>query len=252
MMQQGQVDAISTDDVVLQGLARQDPTVDVVGESLGVEPYGVGIKKDNDDLVRFVNGALDEMRADGTWERLYDRWLRSLGPSPGPPASEVSGLMTMLRHRRRSTANSLHAHRKSPPCRRRWWSWTTIPGSSTCDATADRRDRAAVGSGGERTRPAVGRPGRMTSILESARTARAAVQARRRRSRRVDAAAARAPLELAERSRWREDDRVRRTVEYAGLADRRSDAHDYPAVVEFLDAVDEINTTGRETDSRRR
>ena len=85
MMQQGQIDAISTDDVVLKGLARQDPDVDVVGESLGIEPYGVGINQDNDDLVRFVNGALTEIRDDGTWERLYDRWLRSLGPSPGPP-----------------------------------------------------------------------------------------------------------------------------------------------------------------------
>ena len=85
MLQQGQVDAISTDDVVLKGLARQDPDVDVVGESLGIEPYGVGVKKDNDDLVRFVNGALAEIRSDGTWERLYEKWLRSLGPSPGPP-----------------------------------------------------------------------------------------------------------------------------------------------------------------------
>ena len=87
MMQQGQADAISTDDVVLKGLARQDPDVDVVGESLGVEPYGVGIKKGSDDLVRFVNGALEDIRDDGTWERLYDTWLHSLGPSPRPPAA---------------------------------------------------------------------------------------------------------------------------------------------------------------------
>ena len=85
MLQQGQVDAVSTDDVVLKGLARQDPDVEVVGESMGIEPYGVGVKLENDDLVRFVNGALEDIRADGTWERLYDRWLPSLGPSPGPP-----------------------------------------------------------------------------------------------------------------------------------------------------------------------
>lgn len=85
MLQQGQVDAISTDDVVLAGLARQDPNVEVVGPSLGLEPYGVGIRKGDDDLVRFVNGALERMRADGTWERLYQTWLRDLGPSPGPP-----------------------------------------------------------------------------------------------------------------------------------------------------------------------
>ena len=90
MLQQGQVDAISTDDVVLSGLAAQDPNVEVVGPSLGVEPYGVGIKKESSDLVRFVNGALDEMRDDGTWERLYEARLRSLGPSPGPPTARYA------------------------------------------------------------------------------------------------------------------------------------------------------------------
>jgi polar amino acid transport system substrate-binding protein len=87
MLQQGQVDAISTDDVVLSGLAKQDPNVVLVGDSLADEPYGVGIRKGNDDLVRFVNGVLARIGADGTWERLYDRWLRSLGPSPGPPTA---------------------------------------------------------------------------------------------------------------------------------------------------------------------
>ena len=85
MLQQGQVDAISTDDVVLAGLAAQDPNVEVVGASIAVEPYGIGIKKENSDLVRFVNGVLDRMRDDGTWERLYDtRICASLGPSPEP------------------------------------------------------------------------------------------------------------------------------------------------------------------------
>lgn len=86
MLQQGQVDAISTDDSVLAGLAKQDPNVEIVGPSMGIEPYGIGVKRENGDLVRFVNAALERMRADGTWERLYDRWLLSLAPSPGPPA----------------------------------------------------------------------------------------------------------------------------------------------------------------------
>ena len=85
MLQQAQVDAISTDDAVLWGLKKQDPNVDLVGESIGLEPYGIGINKDNTDLVRFVNGVLAEMRADGTWQRLYDKWLIEFAPSPGPP-----------------------------------------------------------------------------------------------------------------------------------------------------------------------
>ena len=30
-------------------------------------------------------GVLARVRGDGTWEHLYDTWLRDLGPSPGPP-----------------------------------------------------------------------------------------------------------------------------------------------------------------------
>jgi polar amino acid transport system substrate-binding protein len=85
MLQQGQVDAISTDDSVLKGLAAQDPTMDVSGESIAKEPYGVGVNADHEDLVRFVNGVLEKIRRDGTWQRLYDAWLEKLGPSPGPP-----------------------------------------------------------------------------------------------------------------------------------------------------------------------
>jgi polar amino acid transport system substrate-binding protein len=87
LLQQGQVDAISTDDAVLAGLVRQDPNVEMGNASLGDEPYGVGVKKENSDLVRFVNGVLEEMRDDGTWERLYEARLQSLGPSPGPPTA---------------------------------------------------------------------------------------------------------------------------------------------------------------------
>jgi polar amino acid transport system substrate-binding protein len=87
MLQQGQVDAISTDDAVLAGLAAQDPNIEVVGPSMAVEPYGIGIKKENSDLVRFVNGVLEQLRDDGTWQQLYETRLRTLGPSPGPPAA---------------------------------------------------------------------------------------------------------------------------------------------------------------------
>ncbi|MBC2639588.1 MULTISPECIES: glutamate ABC transporter substrate-binding protein [unclassified Rhodococcus (in: high G+C Gram-positive bacteria)] len=85
VLQQRQVDAVTTDDTILAGLASQDPYLDIVGDSMGAEPYGIGITKTNDDLVRFVNGTLERIRRDGTWTEMYDRWLSMLGPSPGPP-----------------------------------------------------------------------------------------------------------------------------------------------------------------------
>ncbi|MBF6437448.1 glutamate ABC transporter substrate-binding protein [Nocardia cyriacigeorgica] len=85
VLQQRQVDAVSTDDSILAGLAAQDPYTHIVGPSISDEPYGIGISKGNDDLVRFVNKTLARIRADGTWTRIYDRWLSVLGETPRPP-----------------------------------------------------------------------------------------------------------------------------------------------------------------------
>lgn len=84
-LQQGQADAISTDDSILAGLNAQDPYLEIVGGFLSSEPYGVGVNLTNTDLVRFVNNTLERIRTDGTWNELYQRWLSVLGPSPGPP-----------------------------------------------------------------------------------------------------------------------------------------------------------------------
>ena len=84
MLQQGQADAVSTDDAILAGLAEQDPWVSVIGPSLGEENYAVGIAKGHDDLVRFVNGVLEKLRSSGQWQQMYTRWLSILGPGYPP------------------------------------------------------------------------------------------------------------------------------------------------------------------------
>ncbi|MFL6076021.1 MAG: glutamate ABC transporter substrate-binding protein [Mycobacteriales bacterium] len=85
MLEQNQVEAISTDDSILIGLAAQDPYTEMVGPRFTDEPHGLAIARTSPELVRFVNGVLERMRADGTWNRLYDHWLTPLGPNPGPP-----------------------------------------------------------------------------------------------------------------------------------------------------------------------
>ncbi|MGW0163397.1 glutamate ABC transporter substrate-binding protein [Mycobacterium sp. NPDC003323] len=86
-LQQRQVDAVSTDDSILAGLVSQDPYLHIVGPSMNQEPYGIGINKDNEGLVRFVNGTLERIRRDGTWNTLYRKWLTVLGPTPAPPVA---------------------------------------------------------------------------------------------------------------------------------------------------------------------
>jgi polar amino acid transport system substrate-binding protein len=89
-LQQRQVDAVSTDDSILAGLVVQDPYLHIVGPSLNEEPYGIGISLQNTGLVRFVNGTLERVRADGTWNTLYRKWLTALGPAPAPPVARYS------------------------------------------------------------------------------------------------------------------------------------------------------------------
>jgi polar amino acid transport system substrate-binding protein len=87
LFQQGAVDAITGDDTVLAGLAAQDPYADVVeAPAFTAEPYGLGVNQKNVDFVQFVNGVLDDMRADGRWTKSYNTWLAdSLGKAPAPP-----------------------------------------------------------------------------------------------------------------------------------------------------------------------
>ncbi|MCO1657481.1 glutamate ABC transporter substrate-binding protein [Pseudonocardia humida] len=84
-MQQGAVEAVSSDDIILAGLAAQDPQTEVVGRVLATAGYGVGMRKDAPDLVRFVNGVLEQGRDDGSLEESFQRWLGpQLDPAPPP------------------------------------------------------------------------------------------------------------------------------------------------------------------------
>ncbi|GAA3556718.1 glutamate ABC transporter substrate-binding protein [Microlunatus spumicola] len=87
LFQQGQVDAITGDDTVLAGLAAQDPYAVVPEQkAFTAEPYGLGMNAKDVDLVRFVNARLAQMRADGEWKTIYDRWFAEpLGEAPAPP-----------------------------------------------------------------------------------------------------------------------------------------------------------------------
>ena len=88
MLQQGQVDAMSTDDTILSGMQLQDPNdTQLVGAPFTDEPYGIAMSKNHPDLVRFVNGVLQKMRDDGTLHGIYVKWLQGNAP-PTPPTAK--------------------------------------------------------------------------------------------------------------------------------------------------------------------
>ena len=70
----GTVDAVTTDDIILAGLAAipaNEGKVKVVGNPFSEENYGVGIPQDSDKC-EAINEAITEMIEDGTWQELLD------------------------------------------------------------------------------------------------------------------------------------------------------------------------------------
>jgi glutamate transport system substrate-binding protein len=87
LLQNEAIDAISTDDVILTGMIIQDDSLEMVGDPLTTEPYGVGIKDGDKQLKDFVDGVLKKVEEDGRWEETYQKWVgRHLGREEQPPA----------------------------------------------------------------------------------------------------------------------------------------------------------------------
>jgi glutamate transport system substrate-binding protein len=94
LLQNGAVDAISTDDVILTGMIIQDDTLQLVGDELTVEPYGAGFKKDDTEFAEFVNGVIDEYKSGGAWQESYDRWLgQYTGEEQSPPTQTLDEVL---------------------------------------------------------------------------------------------------------------------------------------------------------------
>jgi glutamate transport system substrate-binding protein len=86
-LQNGQVQAVTTDDTILAGLRSLDPDdFELVGAPFTKEPYGIGIPKGREDFVGFVDRTLQQSFDDGEWAAAWNRTAgKILGPAPAPP-----------------------------------------------------------------------------------------------------------------------------------------------------------------------
>ena len=87
LVQNGAVDAVSTDDVILTGMIIQDDTLKLTeGEPLTTEPYGAGIKDGDAEFKEFVDGVVAEWKSGGGWAEAYDKWVgQYTGEQQEPP-----------------------------------------------------------------------------------------------------------------------------------------------------------------------
>ncbi len=86
-LENGTVDAVTTDGAILLGYAAENPDeLKVVGEPFSEERYGVGYAKDADGMCDFINSTLQESFDDGTWADAFAATLGESGvETPDPP-----------------------------------------------------------------------------------------------------------------------------------------------------------------------
>lgn len=86
-LQNGSVDAVTTDGAILLGYAAQAPDeLEVVGEAFSEERYGVGFKKGDEAMWEFLTNTISESFEDGSWAEAFESTLGEADvETPEPP-----------------------------------------------------------------------------------------------------------------------------------------------------------------------
>jgi polar amino acid transport system substrate-binding protein len=73
LFERDEVDAVTSNDVILRGYAASDPSARIVGRDLSSDPRGLAFRPGEVDLVRFVNAVLARLREDGSLAAILRR-----------------------------------------------------------------------------------------------------------------------------------------------------------------------------------
>lgn len=86
-LRSGAAVAVSTDNVILAGLAAQNEgEFKVVGKPFTSEPYGIGLKLEDTVFRTWINSVLTEAYADGSYEAAWKSTAGAVLPFIAPPA----------------------------------------------------------------------------------------------------------------------------------------------------------------------
>jgi len=74
---QGRVDAMTGSLNILQGFAKDNPNVKIVGELFSIEPFGIGIRQGDSALRDEINFTLQDLWTSGAYTELYRKWFHA-------------------------------------------------------------------------------------------------------------------------------------------------------------------------------
>ncbi|WP_035812371.1 glutamate ABC transporter substrate-binding protein [Jiangella gansuensis] len=85
-LRNGQVDAVTTDNVILSGFVDQNSgEFKLVGEQFTEEPYGIGLALGDTEFRNWINDVLEESFEDGRWEEAWENTAGAVLDTPEPP-----------------------------------------------------------------------------------------------------------------------------------------------------------------------
>lgn len=76
-LKQKKVDAVVTDDILIQWWAKNNPDLRVVGERYTIEPYGMGVRENDSDWRDFINNVILELWETRRYHELWRKWFPS-------------------------------------------------------------------------------------------------------------------------------------------------------------------------------
>jgi glutamate transport system substrate-binding protein len=87
----GQVDMVTTDNVILLGLIdKSGGAFKLVGQKFTSEPYGIGIKKGDVKFCQFIDSMLQKAASDGRYQAAWDKTAGKVaGAAPALPPADA-------------------------------------------------------------------------------------------------------------------------------------------------------------------
>jgi polar amino acid transport system substrate-binding protein len=84
-LEAGRVEAVVIDEIVARYYIEQKEKetnkdiFKVIDGDFGTEEYGVGIRKEDTNLKEAIDKAIDEMKKDGSYDKIYEKWFGKRG-----------------------------------------------------------------------------------------------------------------------------------------------------------------------------
>ena len=74
-LKQGQIDCVIIDAQPAQAFVEKNDDLTILEEDFAVEDYAICVSKDNTDLTEAINGALNELKADGVLDQIVANYI---------------------------------------------------------------------------------------------------------------------------------------------------------------------------------